>query len=81
VNETLLQGETRTLEANDAFRFKRIGNAPGLKLTLNGTVVPPLGDDGHHVVKDKIFDREALQQLRGGASTAGGTAPPPQTHP
>jgi len=79
VNDELLQGDKRTLEANDAFRFRTIGNAAGLRLTLNGTVVPPLGDDGE-VIKNRIFDREALQQLRG-VPAAGGTAPPPQTHP
>jgi transcriptional regulator with XRE-family HTH domain len=71
VNAEMLQGERRTFEANDEFRFRNIGNAAGLKLTLNGAAVPPLGDDGE-VIRNRVFDRQSLQKIR--AST-----PNPQT--
>jgi transcriptional regulator with XRE-family HTH domain len=72
VNVEMVRGERRTFEAADSFRFRNIGNAAGLKLTLNGAVVPPLGDDGE-VIRNRVFDRDALEQLRGGG------APSPQT--
>jgi cytoskeleton protein RodZ len=68
VNAEMLRGERRTFEANDAFRFRNIGNAAGLKLTLNGTVVPPLGADGE-VIKNRVFDRAALERIRAGSQT------------
>lgn len=67
VNETLERGARRSFEAKDAFRFRKIGNAAGLKLTFNETEVPPLGETGE-VVRNRTFDREALTTLR--------TAPP-----
>ncbi|MFL6245848.1 MAG: helix-turn-helix domain-containing protein [Thermoanaerobaculia bacterium] len=63
VNAEMERGERRTFEANDAFRFRNIGNAAGLKLTLNGAVVPPLGEDGE-VIRNRVFDREALEKIR-----------------
>lgn len=69
VNAEMERGERRTFEANDAFRFRNIGNAAGLKLMLNGAVVPPLGEDGE-VIKNRVFDREALEKIRSsGAET------------
>ncbi|HEY0141476.1 MAG TPA: helix-turn-helix domain-containing protein [Thermoanaerobaculia bacterium] len=63
VNETLERGARRSFEAKDAFRFRKIGNAAGLKLTFNETEVPPLGETGE-VIRNRIFDREALGTLR-----------------
>jgi hypothetical protein len=63
INDELTKGDQRTFEASDQFRFRTIGNAAGLKLTLNGAPVPPLGDDGE-VVKNRVFDRQSLQDLR-----------------
>jgi hypothetical protein len=71
VNDEMLRGERRTFEANDAFRFRNIGNAAGLKLTLNGAAIPPLGEDGE-VIKNRVFDRQSLQKIRAGT-------PNPQT--
>lgn len=71
VNEEMRRGERRTFEADDAFRFRNIGNAAGLKLTLNGALVPPLGADGE-VIKNRVFDRESLEKIRAGT-------PNPQT--
>jgi cytoskeleton protein RodZ len=73
VNAEMERGERRTFEANDAFRFRNIGNAAGLKLTLNGSLVPTLGTDGE-VIRNRVFDRDALEKLR-----AGGDTPEPQT--
>jgi transcriptional regulator with XRE-family HTH domain len=74
VNAEMAKGERRTFEAAEAFRFRTIGNAAGLRLTLNGATVPPLGEDGE-VVKNRVFDREILQQIR----TSAGAAVPAQT--
>jgi len=63
LNEELTQGQRRNFEANDRFSFATIGNAAGITLRLNGVTVPPLGDEGE-VVKNRVFDREALQTLR-----------------
>jgi len=71
VNEEMRRGERRTFEANEKFRFRNIGNAAGLKLTLNGASVPPLGADGE-VIKNLFFDRQSLEKIRAGA-------PNPQT--
>jgi len=75
VNAEMVRGERRTFEATEAFRFRNIGNAAGLKLTLNGTVVPPLGEDGE-VIRNRVFDRKVLDEIR----TSGAGAPAnPQT--
>ena len=67
VKGDMARGERRTFVANEAFRFRNIGNAAGLKLTLNGTEVPPLGADGE-VIRNRVFDREALEKIRAGVS-------------
>lgn len=74
VNEELHRGDTRTYEASEAFRFRNIGNAAGLRLTLNGAVVPPLGADGE-VIRNRVFDRPALEKIR----AAGAEAPQTQS--
>jgi cytoskeleton protein RodZ len=66
-SDEMVKGDHKTFEANESFRFRTIGNAAGLSLTLNGVKVPALGDE-EDVVKNKIFDREALERLRGGES-------------
>lgn len=65
VNAEMTPGERRSFEATDGFRFRTIGNAAGLRLTLNETPVPPLGEEGE-VVKNRVFDRDALATLRAG---------------
>lgn len=64
LNAELTAGERRSFEARESFRFKTIGNAAGLRLTFNETSVPALGAAGE-VVKNRVFDRDALQSLRG----------------
>jgi cytoskeletal protein RodZ len=63
VNEELHRGVHRTFEAKDGFRFKTIGNAAGVAMTLNDVPVPSLGHDGQ-VLHDVVFDRASLQKLQ-----------------
>ena len=63
-NNEMLQGERKEFEAKEQFRFRTIGNAAGLNLTLNGVPLPSLGGDGE-VVKNRVFDRKYLAGLRG----------------
>jgi transcriptional regulator with XRE-family HTH domain len=62
------RGDRQTFEASETFLFRNIGNAAGLKLTLNGAVIPPLGEDGQ-VIRNRAYDRAALQRLRAEAET------------
>jgi transcriptional regulator with XRE-family HTH domain len=62
INDELRRGYHRTIEAKDRFRFRTIGNAAGVSLTLNDKPVPPLGRDGQ-VLHDVVFDRESLQKM------------------
>jgi hypothetical protein len=78
LNEELKRGDKRAYEANDELKFRTIGNAAGLVLTLNGARVPPLGGDGD-VVKNHVFNRDSLLQLRGQASTNGRASAPSTT--
>ena len=57
-------GARQEFVAKEQFRFTRIGNAAGLKITLNGVPVPPLGEQGE-VIKNRVFDRNVLGELRG----------------
>ena len=72
LNEEMTAGQTRTFEAKEAFRFRTIGNAAGLRLTLNGAEVPPLGEDGQ-VLRNQVYDRPALEQLRADAPASSET--------
>jgi cytoskeleton protein RodZ len=59
-NDEMHRGDKRTFEAKDRFRFRTIGNAGGVSLTLNDVKVPSLGREGQ-VLHDRIFDRAWLQ--------------------
>ncbi len=63
VSDEMKRGDRRTLEAKENFRFRTVGNGAGLALTLNGLRLPPMGTQGE-VVKNRVFDRDALQELR-----------------
>ena len=56
------QGDEKVWRAKNEFRFRSIGNAGGIDLTLNDIPVGPLGDEGQ-VLKDKVYDREFLSEL------------------
>jgi len=72
LNATVERGEKHEFDATTQFRFRKIGNAAGLTLTLNGARVPRMGGAGD-VVSNRIFDRDALNDLRAN--------PPPQGTP
>ena len=57
-------GARQEFDAKEEFRFARIGNAAGLRITLNGMPVPRLGEEGE-VVKNRVFDRNTVTELRG----------------
>jgi len=66
INDELRRGYHRTVEAKDAFRFRTIGNAAGLTLTLNDLPVPSLGGEGE-VLHEVIFDRSSLRKIQASA--------------
>jgi transcriptional regulator with XRE-family HTH domain len=61
INERLRRGAHRTVEGNDSFHFRTVGNAAGIRLALNDVALPPLGRDGE-VVHDRIFGRSDLRK-------------------
>jgi len=63
LNAELERGQRREFEASDRFRFRTIGNAAGVSLTINGTPIPALGEDGE-VIKNRVFDRKVLEEIR-----------------
>jgi cytoskeletal protein RodZ len=66
INDELRSGYHRTVEAKDAFRFRTIGNAAGLTLTLNDLRVPSLGGEGD-VLHDVVLDRSSLRKFQASA--------------
>lgn len=61
INDELKAGDKRSFEAKDAFRFKTIGNAGGVVLTLNDQRLEPLGPEGkvrHEIVLNRQFLEE-----------------------
>jgi cytoskeleton protein RodZ len=64
ISDELKAGERHTYEAKDRFRFKTIGNAGGVVVTVNDVRVPALGRE-RQVVHDRIFDREWLKAHAG----------------
>jgi cytoskeletal protein RodZ len=61
ISDELQRGDHRTFDAHDSFRFKTIGNAGGVALTINGVRIGPLGKDGK-VLHDRTFDREWVKK-------------------
>lgn len=57
------KGDRKTFEAKERFRFKTIGNAAGVEMTLNDVRIPPLGHEGK-VLHDRVFDRDYLQKAQ-----------------
>jgi len=58
-NFLLLPGRARSFEATDAFILKKIGNAGGFVMELNGVRLPPVGRKGR-VMHDVKITREDL---------------------
>jgi hypothetical protein len=63
INDELRRGYHRTIEAKERFRFRTIGNAGGIALTLNAKPVPPLGREGQ-VLHDVVFDLESVPKTQ-----------------
>ncbi|HEY8134161.1 MAG TPA: RodZ domain-containing protein [Thermoanaerobaculia bacterium] len=61
IDDLVRRGTHRNVEAMDSFHFHVIGNAGGVKLTLNDVPLPPLGRDGE-VVHDRVFSRGDLRK-------------------
>jgi cytoskeleton protein RodZ len=55
----LFPGESRVLDATDAFILQRVGNAGGFTMKLNGAVLPPLGEPAE-VIYGVVITREDL---------------------
>jgi cytoskeletal protein RodZ len=66
INREMYPGDRETIEAQEAFRLRTIGNAAGVSMRLNGTPLPPLGRKGQ-VIRNHVLDREYLEELRRGA--------------
>ncbi len=62
------RGDRKTFDAKEHFRFKTIGNAAGVDMTLNDVHIPSLGREGQ-VVHDRLFDRAYLQKVRAAAGS------------
>jgi len=60
ISDELKRGAHQTFNAHDAFRFKTIGNAGGVAVTINGIRIAPLGKDGK-VLHDRVYDRGWLK--------------------
>ena len=60
LNETLKAGDKRSYEAQEAFRFKTIGNAGGVIVTFNDRRLEPFGREGK-VRHDIVLDRQFLE--------------------
>jgi cytoskeleton protein RodZ len=58
-NFLLLPGRARSFEATDAFILRKIGNAGGFVIELNGIRLPPVGRKGR-VMQDVKITREDL---------------------
>lgn len=61
INDELKAGDKRSFEAKEGFRFKTIGNAGGVVLTLNDQRLEPLGPEGkvrHEIVLNRQFLEE-----------------------
>ncbi|HEX7681841.1 MAG TPA: RodZ domain-containing protein [Thermoanaerobaculia bacterium] len=63
IDDELGRGFHRSIEAKDVFRFRTIGNAAGVTLTLNDLPVPALGRAGQ-VLHDVVLDRASLQKMQ-----------------
>ena len=62
IDDDLRAGDRRTFDANDEIRFKTIGNAAALTVTIDNIQVPPFGKDGK-VVHNRVFTRDSMKAL------------------
>lgn len=67
LNATLRAGDKRSFEAQQEFRFKTIGNAGGVIVTLNDQRLEPFGREGrvrHDIVLDRKFLEDRARESR-----------------
>ena len=62
INEDLNAGDRRTFDANEEIRFKTIGDAAAVTVTIDNVQIPPFGRDGQ-VVHNRVFTRETMKKL------------------
>ena len=62
INDELNAGDRRTFDANEEIRFKTVGNAAAVIVTIDNIQVPPFGADGQ-VVHNRVFTRESMKKL------------------
>jgi cytoskeleton protein RodZ len=60
--DVMKAGDRHVVDAKEQFRFRSIGNAAGVSLTLNGVKLPALGSDGQ-VIRNRVIDQEYLVTL------------------
>lgn len=60
ISDELKRGDHHTFDAHESLRFKTIGNAGGVAVTINGIRMAPLGKEGK-VLHDRVFDRQWLK--------------------
>jgi cytoskeletal protein RodZ len=62
LNDELHAGERRTFDATGEFRFRTIGNAAAVTVTIDNIQIPPFGRDGQ-VIHNRVFTRDSVQTL------------------
>lgn len=62
-SDELKEGEHRSYDAKQEFRFGTIGNAAGIDLTLNGVPIASSGEEGQ-VVHDRVLTHATLDEAR-----------------
>lgn len=68
---TLGAGDTRTFRGSENVTFERVGNAGGIRVSLNGVDLDPLGRSGQ-IVNDVSFGIEdARRAVEGGGTSLG----------
>jgi hypothetical protein len=62
LNGEMHLGERRAFDAADEFRFKTVGNAAAVTVTIDNIQIPPFGKDGQ-VVHNRVFNRDSVRKL------------------
>jgi cytoskeletal protein RodZ len=57
-------GRSRSFQATEEFIFKKVGNAGGIALELNGAKLPPLGKKGKVIVDHRITRQDLPRDRR-----------------
>lgn len=62
IDDELRGGDRRTFDATDEIRFKTVGNAAAVTVTIDNVQIPPFGRDGQ-VVHNRVFTRDSIKKL------------------